>query len=260
MTGTVSKMSQSEIRLRELDRDASANKALYESFLSRFKETSQNETRQVAESRILERASVPGSPSAPNKRMIAMIGLGLGLAFGGGLAFLLERLDSGFRTSDQVEALIGVPLLASVPRADDQIARSMLDRLARSINPFAGFRSGKGRDSKGTRKKRAAIVRLATEKPLSTFTEAIRALRMGIRFANIDANPRIILVSSALPHEGKSIIAANLALHSANNGERVLLIDMDLRHPAAYAGHGSAGQGGSDRGGAGWRRFRKPVA
>lgn len=232
MTGTISKLNDSEIRLRELERDANANRALYESFLSRFKETSQSETRQVAESRILERAGVPGSPAAPNKRMIVMMGTAIGLVLGCGLAFLLEQLDSGFRTSDQVEALIGVPVLASVPRADDQIATPALQRFVRSLNPFAGIRNKRNGDSKGDRKHRAAMVRLAVDKPLSTFTESIRALKMGIRFANVDAHPRIILVSSALPHEGKSTIAANLAYHAANNGERVALIDMDLRHPA----------------------------
>jgi succinoglycan biosynthesis transport protein ExoP len=76
------------------------------------------------------------------------------------------------------------------------------------------------------------MVKFAIEKPLSTFTEAVRALRMGIRFTNLDAHPRIVLISSALPQEGKSTIASNLAFHAANHGERVLLVDMDLRHPA----------------------------
>jgi capsular exopolysaccharide synthesis family protein len=232
MMGTASKLSEPEIKLRELERDANANRALYESFLSKFKETSQTETRQVAESRILERAAVPGGPSAPNKRMIALIGFGIGLLLGGSLAFLLEQLDSGFRTSDQVEALVGAPVLASVPRADDQIDLPAMQRLIKTLNPFAGLWKRRIGNSKSVRKRRAAMVRLVVEKPLSTFTESIRALRMGIRFANIDTHPRIILISSALPHEGKSTIAANLAYHSANNGERVLLIDMDLRHPA----------------------------
>jgi succinoglycan biosynthesis transport protein ExoP len=244
MTGAVSKLSESEIRLRELEREANANRALYESFLSRFKETSQTETRQMAESRILERASTPDVPSAPSKKSIAIKGLMLGLLFGGGLAFLLERLDSGFRTSEQVENQLGVPVLASVPRGDDQIASSVLERLGKSVFPFAGLWPRQRGNSKGARKKRAAMIRLVVEKPLSTYTEAIRALRMGIRFANIDANPRILLLSSALPEEGKSTIASNLAYHAANNGERVLLIDMDLRHPAltlAMSPHAKAG-------------------
>jgi capsular exopolysaccharide synthesis family protein len=232
MTGTVSKLSQSEIRLRELEREANANRALYESFLSRFKETSQSETRQIAESRILERSSVPDTPSAPSKRSITIKGVLLGFLLGGGLAFLLERLDSGFRTSDQVETLLGAPVLASFPRVSDQIAVTLIERMGRSLNPFAGLWPRQHSHSKGARKKRAGMVKFAVEKPLSTFTEAVRALRMGIRFTNLDAHPRIVLISSALPQEGKSTIASNLAFHAANNGERVLLVDMDLRHPA----------------------------
>ena len=62
MKGTTSELSQAQIKLRELERDATANRALYESFLNRFKETSQQETLQTADSRIIERASVPGGP------------------------------------------------------------------------------------------------------------------------------------------------------------------------------------------------------
>jgi polysaccharide biosynthesis transport protein len=232
MTGTVSKLSESEIRLRELEREATANRTLYESFLSRFKETSQVATRQVAESRILERATAPQTPSGPNKKRIAVMGLFIGLMIGGGLAFVVEALDSGYRTADQVEKFLGVPLLASVPRADDEIPKTFLEKL-NPLRSITSQLSSKARGAnKSDRKKRAAMVRLVVDKPLSPYAEAIRTLRMGIRFANIDEQPRTILVSSALPHEGKSTIAASLAYYAAANGERVLLIDMDLRHPA----------------------------
>ena len=75
------------------------------------------------------------------------------------------------------------------------------------------------------------IARLVHDNPLSQFTEAIRALRMGIKFANVDRPAKIVLVTSALPAEGKSIVASNLAQQAAMAGERVMLIDMDLRHP-----------------------------
>jgi succinoglycan biosynthesis transport protein ExoP len=235
LKGTFSTVSQAEIRLRELEREAGANRALYESFLSRFKVTSQAETRQIAESRIVERATVPSVPSAPNMKKFALVGLALGLALGAGLAFILEQLDSRIRTWDQVEAWIGVPVLASVPRADDQLATTVWQRLGGKLNllSFWATRLRGGRvNSKSAGKKHASLIRLAVNRPRSGFTEAIRALRMGIRFASTDAHPRIVLVSSALPQEGKSTIASNLAFHSACSGERVLLIDMDLRHPA----------------------------
>src|SRR5262245_31035253 len=110
MKGNTSVLSQAEIRLRDLERDAAANRSLYESFLARFKETSQQETLQTADSRIVERASTPSVPSAPKINRIIMLGVMFGLALGAGLAYLLEKLDSGFRTNDQVESELGVPV------------------------------------------------------------------------------------------------------------------------------------------------------
>jgi capsular exopolysaccharide synthesis family protein len=227
MKGSTSALSQAEIKLRELERDATSNRSLYESFLARFKETSQQETLQTADSRIIERATTPSVPSAPNKGSITTIVALLGLALGGGIAYLLEKLDSGFRTNDQIERELGVPVLGVVPRAEGG-AIEMRNWLQR-INIFAPFMRLMRRSKGGN--KRLALARLVYENPLSQFTEAVRALRMGIRFANVDRPAKIVLVTSALPAEGKSIIASNLAQQAAMAGERVLLIDMDLRHP-----------------------------
>ena len=102
-----------------------------------------------------------------------------------------------------------------------------LDPLTR----FLRLKSAKGA-SRQDRTKRALMSNLTGQKPLSTYTEAIRALRMGIRFADVDNPRKIILITSALPGEGKSTIASNLAQHAVRSGERVCLVDMDLRHPA----------------------------
>lgn len=78
---------------------------------------------------------------------------------------------------------------------------------------------------------RVAMSRMVVQKPLSTFTESIRSLRMGIKFADVDRPQKVVLMTSALPGEGKSTIASNLAQLAAASGERVLLADLDLRHP-----------------------------
>jgi succinoglycan biosynthesis transport protein ExoP len=234
MKGTVATVSQAEITLRELEREAVANKTLYENFLSRFKETSEQEKLQTTDSRIIEQASVPTSPTGPNKKLITLVALALGLGLGAGLAFVLEQLDSGYRTSKQVERALGVPVLASVPRADSEVT-SGLGRIGRRLNPFRLFAGLFSSDSTSERRMgrtdRIAMARMVVKKPLSTFTEAIRAMRMGIKFADVDRPQKVILVASALPGEGKSTIASNLAQLAATSGERVLLMDLDLRHP-----------------------------
>ena len=214
---------QDAIRLRELERDAAATRALFESFLARFKETSEQESLQTADSRIIERAVVPTSPTWPSKKLIAAIGGLLSLCAGIGLAFLLELLDRGFRTGDQLEDVTGAPVLASMPMLESALPRrSALGRL---------FRSRK-RANEEAALARELTSRQVLDHPLSPFTEAIRSLRMGLRYANLDNPPKVVLMTSALPGEGKSTIASNLAQHAANTGEKVLLIDMDLRHPA----------------------------
>jgi succinoglycan biosynthesis transport protein ExoP len=235
MKGSQTNTNQATVKLRELEREAEANKALFESFLARFKQTSEQENLQTNDSRIIERAATPTRPSAPNKKMIALAGLIGGLGLGVVIAFLLEQLDSGFRTNRQIEQRLGVPVLASVPRADGELAPSGIGGVLHKINPFGWlfrlFRRGGEPDRRMGRSARVNMSRLVTEKPFSTFTEAIRSLRMGIKFADIDRPQKVILMTSALPGEGKSTIASNLAQHAANAGERVLLIDLDLRHP-----------------------------
>jgi succinoglycan biosynthesis transport protein ExoP len=221
MKGTVATVSQAEITLRELEREAAANKTLYENFLNRFKETSEQEKLQTTEARIIQAASVPTSPTAPNKKMITLAALALGLGLGAGLAFLLEQLDSGYRTSVQVERSLRVPVLASVPRADSEVIGGF-SRMARSLNPFRLITSLFSREGDSGRRMgradRVAMSRAVVSKPLSTFTEAIRSLRMGIKFADVDRPQKIVLITSALPGEGKSTIASNLAQLAATSG------------------------------------------
>lgn len=236
MKGDVSITSRAEITLRELERDATANRALYESFLSKFKETSQQETLKTSTARIIERAETPTVPSAPNKKRIALMWLLVGLFGGAGLAYLLEQLDSGFRTGSDAERLLGVPVLASVPRADGEVNVGLLSGLLARLDivtPVLRMFGLKRSHSSGHSKRvRAAMSRLVVVKPLSAFTEAMRALRMGVRFSGIDTPRKVVLFSSALPGEGKSTVASNFAQQAAAAGERVILIDMDLRHPS----------------------------
>ena len=233
--GTASDVNQAEITLRELERESAANKALFESFLSRFKQTSEQEKLNTNNSRVIERASAPTSPSAPNKKSIVILAAMLGLGLGAGIAFLLEQLDSGYRTSSQVEKYLNTTVLASVPRADHELSQGAIDRAVRWLNPLNWitglFRRGDHSERRMKGHDRVAMSRMVVQKPLSTFTESIRSLRMGIKFADVDRPQKVVLMTSALPGEGKSTIASNLAQLAAASGERVLLADLDLRHP-----------------------------
>jgi len=111
-----SESGQAQVRLHELQREAEANRTLYESYLARAKETSSQESLEMPDSRIVTKASIPLKPSSPKTLLI----LGLAIVLGGGgglvLALLLDYLDSRIKTLEQAEAISGVPALAAIPR------------------------------------------------------------------------------------------------------------------------------------------------
>jgi capsular exopolysaccharide synthesis family protein len=114
---------------------------------------------------------------------------------------LAERLDAGFRTTTQVERLLGVPVLTTLPEIPG-----------------------------GSKTKEAAD--RVIDKPLSSFAESVRGLRMGLVMSNVDAKPKVVLVTSSVPDEGKTTVAVSLARLAAKAGEKVILVDCDLRRPS----------------------------
>ncbi len=192
-----------EIKLNELLRDAEANRLLYENFLSRFKETSEQEDIQQADARIISRAQVPVDPSYPRKRFILMLAVVAAAALGVGLVIVLDQLDNTIRSAEQVETMLGVPAIGMVPMV-------------------AGLKSRKN------------VPQLLAKKPSSTLGEAIRSLRTSILLSNVDRPPRVVAITSTVPGEGKSTLAVWLAQVAAMSGQQVLLIDGDLRRPSIH--------------------------
>lgn len=198
--------NQAVIRLRELERDAQANRALYESLLTRFKEAEQQTSLQTAESRVIAPAFEPSVPSHPRKGRTLILALLAGLAFGIGAGFLLEQIESGFTTVEQLEQATQFPVLAIVPQLENR--ERIVEGRTVSIPDYVAL------------------------KPLSRFGESIRSVRVSALMSNIDQPPKLILVTSSVPSEGKSTIVQCLAQSAAASNQRVLLVDCDLRHPS----------------------------
>jgi capsular exopolysaccharide synthesis family protein len=194
--------NQAEVKLTELQAQASSAHQLYDAFLSKFKETQGQEGIQTPDARIISRAVVPGSPAVPNTMRSLELALFGGLFLGFGFAWLAERLDAGFRTTHQIEKLLGVPVLSTLPelpgvaKANEQAADRIVD------------------------------------KPLSSFAEAVRGLQMGLTLSNVDQKPKVVLVTSSVPDEGKTTVALSLARTAARGEQKVLLVDCDLRRPS----------------------------
>jgi capsular exopolysaccharide synthesis family protein len=194
---------EAEVRLRELERQAETSRTLYEAFLARFKEMREQQEIVEPDSRLVAIATPPTRPSSPGAKLFSAAGFLVSGVLATILALLLDRLDRGLRSAREVEAVLGLPTLALVPR---------LDRLKRAQRPY----------------------QYLLDKPLSAYTEAIRSIYMALKLTSVDRVPKVILVTSSLPEEGKTTIAVSLATFIARSHKRVLLLDLDLRHPSVH--------------------------
>jgi len=203
--GTLAANNSAGVRLNELQRNAEASRTLYQGLLDRFKQTTSQEGLEESDARVVSRAIIPGGASSPDVPL--NLALGLVFALGAGFAgvVLAEMLDAGMTTGEDVETKLGLPHIGSVPLVDSIAAA-------------------------GERGQPPADYLLA--KPLSAFAEAIRALRTSIQFSRVGQAVRVITVTSTLPGEGKTTTSVCLARSAAQAGQRVVIVDCDLRRRA----------------------------
>jgi exopolysaccharide transport family protein len=226
LQGVSSSSGQAQVRLRELQREAEANRTLYESYLARYKESMAQESLQMPDSHVVTMASVPITPSWPKTWLILGLALMLGLAMGSVVAFLADYLDPRVKTLEQAQQISGVPALAAIPLINGRELAGLAKR----------GRSELGRYDPKTTKLLPAVLqpplmRYALDAPGTFFAEAIRAIRLSLQRTMRVQPIKIVLVTSALENEGKTTLAANLAQSIATLGIRTLLIDADLRNP-----------------------------
>ena len=210
------KMAEKLVEYSILKREAEANKTLYDGLMTKFKETAISQSLRSSNIRVVDPAMIPSTPARPAKTRNVALAFLVGLVGGIGLALLREYLDNTVKTPDDVETLARLPSLAVVP----QFAGS--NGTAKKQGLLQGF-AANGHE------KRIELV--AQHLPKSQMSEAFRALRTSILLSQADHPPQVILVTSALPREGKTTAAANLAVTLAQLGDRTVLVDADLRKP-----------------------------
>ncbi len=191
--------SQAEVDLHALEREATANKALFETFLGRFKETASTQGISQADARVISFAEIPLGASFPKKNLMLTASVIGSIAFAVFLVFVLERLNPGVRSPEQVQELFNITTLGIVPKLMDL-----------KIKPHEYLLA----------------------KPLSALAEAINTLRISLSLLNPDAEVKSVLVTSSVPGEGKTTLAILLGRHSATAGQRVVVVDADLRRPS----------------------------
>ena len=192
----VERQSGDLIQLQQMERELQATRALYETFLSRLKETTVSRGLQQADSRLLEEAEGARQVEPRRARIVGLAGI-LGLMVGAGLILLREALRNHFRTAEDLEKRTGYTVIGQIP-----------------LMPI---------------KARGRLIDYLNDKPTSAAAEAIRNLRTSVLMSNVDAPPRVIMVSSSIPGESKTSTALGLTHNLAGLGKKVLLIEGDIR-------------------------------
>jgi polysaccharide biosynthesis transport protein len=177
--------------------------------------------------RVVDSADPPRRPAKPNVPLNLALGLVMGLGLGVGAAFLQEHLDNTLKTSSDVERFLQLPALALIPSASSQENQAGLQGLYRR-------KLGKNGDSNLANGHDRSRVMAEATNSFSALAEAFRGLRTSVLLSSAKHPPRSLLVTSALPGEGKTTVSINLAVSLAQLGKRVLLIDCDLRRPSIH--------------------------
>jgi polysaccharide biosynthesis transport protein len=217
--------NSAEITIRELESRAKELRSLYDTLLQRYMGSVQQETFPISETRVIYPAVPPPSKSKPKSALILAIGMVGGLALGIGLGLARDFMDRVFRTSTQIEGTLELPCLSLVPLLRGPKPPKQ-PTPSQQADEDSGLRTVAGH---------SAIHHAVVGMPLSRFTEAIRAIKLAIDLNPDKASNQVIGITSALPNEGKTTIAASLAQLIGHSGKKVIIVDCDLRNPSLSA-------------------------
>jgi capsular exopolysaccharide synthesis family protein len=223
-------LNMKEIEYRRLDRTREQNEKLYTMLLTRLKEADLTRMMHVNNIRVVDDALQPARPIRPRTTLNTGIGLLVGLAVGVLLAWLRARLDVSIKTPSDLETQLGLTFLGLIPEfhADEPAGRTRIGRRHRSGAPAGD-------------EPHELVVH---QRPLSGIAEAARAIRTNLMFMNPDRPYKKLLVTSAAPSEGKTMSACSIAIALAQGGQRVCIVDCDLRRPRLHRIFGRAGDAG----------------
>jgi capsular exopolysaccharide synthesis family protein len=209
----VNELNKKAIQYGVLKREVESNRQLYDMVLKRGKETALTSGLKSTNIFIVDRAEVPLRPVKPQVARTALLAAVIGLMLGVGLAFFLEFLDRTIHGPNEVKRYLGVPFLGPVGVTDLE-------------------ENGRGGE----------LVVLA--EPRSSFAESLRTIRTNVVFSFTEPTQNSLVITSAGPQEGKTLISANLAVIMAQMGRRVLLVDGDMRRPRVHKVFGTSGEPG----------------
>jgi capsular exopolysaccharide synthesis family protein len=200
--GDALSMNRKAITYNVLERDMQSNKQIYESLMQRAKETGVSGALKTSNIRIVDQAERPRFPVSPDRLLNMLLAVVGGAMFAFGLTFFFEYLDNRVKSPDEITNHLGLPFLGFLPALSHKALAEGYPLVSNGVPPH--------------------------------FSEAIRGIRTNVLFSCAQAGSRSIVVTSTGPNEGKSVVASNLAISMAQAGQRVLLIDADMRKPKVH--------------------------
>src|SRR3984885_1035095 len=209
-------LNESAIEYSVLKRDSDSNHQLYDNLLQKLKEAGIAAGLRSSSIRVVDVAQIPDIPVSPHVPRNLAFGFLLGLGGGIALALVFENLDTTVRDMEEAKAICTLPALGMIP-LQGSLTNGQRSKISGAL-PDAN-RNGNSHSL------------IAYAQPRSPAAESFRALRTSIILSSFGAPPRVILVTSSLPQEGKTTVSANSAIVLAQRGSRVLLVDGDLRQP-----------------------------
>src|SRR5215471_7724620 len=227
-------ISQAQITLLELESNAKNLRTMYDDFRQRYADSLQQQSFPIADASITARAALPLEKSGPKTAWILVMAAAGGLGFGVAVGILRELMDGSFYTKEQVESALQTPCIAVVPSLKSDNSYNG-PPLMGNHKPMLSFDRGlgDGLNDQRTISRGPDICWAVLNSPFCRFAEAIRSIKLVVDWnRSAVKSKKVIGFISSLPHEGKSTIAASLALLMAQAGARVILVDCDLRNPS----------------------------
>ncbi|MCG9657439.1 polysaccharide biosynthesis tyrosine autokinase [Vibrio mediterranei] len=207
----IQKLPRTQREVLRMTRDVEVNQQIYIQLLNKVQELSIMKASAVGNVRILDTAQVFMHPVKPKKSLIVVLATLLGGMLSVAVVLVKAAFHQGVESAEEIES-IGLSVYASVPKSDLQLSFTKSSKKV--------LRGSKSIESKGL---------LAKENPADLSIEALRGLRTSLHFAMMEAKNNIVMISGPAPGVGKSFISTNFAAVAATTGQRVLLIDADMR-------------------------------
>ena len=218
--------NQAAIQFNILKQDVDTTKSLYTDFLQKTNQARIQEHEQHNNMRMIDPPQVPGAPVGPNRLRTILIGFLVSLVAGVGLVFFLEYLDNTVKTVEDVSRYTQLPALSVIPAISGRKPKLLVGGSNGKKNGHARVGLGNG--------SRLTSDRLTVLNSRSSVAEAYRVLRTSVLLSSVDRPPKLILITSGQPGEGKTTTVVNTAISLAQLGASVLIIDCDLRKPSAH--------------------------